>query len=285
MQPAFKLWTDEYLVKQWAKMTVPAEIWKNEDRDGPKEDLPMEEFVKRLQSKEYETDYYGVIGFDDDPKAKGDFYFPEPIRCKEILAQSLTLWMSAGGTTSVLHHDDGENFLMLLDGTKTVFLAHQDQAQNFYAHAAKHGGTSAVHQDSVDHVTFPNFKHVQWTKAELEAGDTLYIPHTYWHQVNSKGRNLAANVWFGHKEDFKWWNPSNRSEYEVSRFGRKDHMSFDELKGRGAEMLPCTPLPEGQSMAKMKFIDEGEYKHKLSKKRSKWLKSLKNKKQKGSDEL
>jgi hypothetical protein len=31
----------------------------------------MEEFVKRLKSKEYENKYYGVIGFDDDPKAKG----------------------------------------------------------------------------------------------------------------------------------------------------------------------------------------------------------------------
>ena len=34
--------------------------------------------------------------------------------------QSVTLWMSSGGTMSVLHNDDGENFLMLLDGTKSV---------------------------------------------------------------------------------------------------------------------------------------------------------------------
>ena len=38
----------------------------------------------------------------------------------QVWPQSVTLWMSSGGTMSVLHNDDGENFLMLLDGTKSV---------------------------------------------------------------------------------------------------------------------------------------------------------------------
>eukprot|EP00913_Durusdinium_trenchii_P011193 g10512.t1 len=48
---------------------------------------------------------------------------------------------------SVLHNDDGENFLMLLDGTKSVMLVHQDDAPNIYAHIAKVRGTSPVRQD------------------------------------------------------------------------------------------------------------------------------------------
>lgn len=211
---------------------------------------------------------------------------PEPVRCKEVLPQSLTLWCSSGGTTSVLHEDDGENFLMLLAGTKEVMLVHQDHAQNLYAHAAKHQGTSAVHQDTVDHVNFPNFKHIKWLKATLEAGDTLYIPHSYWHQVNSKGRNLAVNFWWGHKDDFKWWDPENRSEYDVRRFGAKKAMPFDLLKGRGPEMLPCTPLPEGETMEPLKFVEEGKYKGGLAKKRKKWIRHLQKKdkeKQKGQD--
>eukprot|EP00746_Dinoflagellata_sp_MGD_P144074 gnl/MRDRNA2_/MRDRNA2_76837_c0_seq2.p1 gnl/MRDRNA2_/MRDRNA2_76837_c0~~gnl/MRDRNA2_/MRDRNA2_76837_c0_seq2.p1 ORF type:complete len:201 (-),score=47.41 gnl/MRDRNA2_/MRDRNA2_76837_c0_seq2:8-610(-) len=182
---------------------------------------------------------------------------------------------SAGGTTSVLHEDDGENFLMLLDGTKEVMLVHQDHAQDLYAHAAKHHGTSAVHQDTVDLVNFPKFANIKWFKATLKAGDTLYIPHSWWHQVNSKGRNLAVNFWWGHKDDFKWWDPSNRTEYNVPMFGTKNvAMPFDKLKGRGPESLPCTPLPDGETMEPLKFVEEGKYKDSLSKKRKKWLKHL-----------
>ena len=107
----------------------------------------------------------------------------------QVWPQSVTLWMSSGGTMSVrtcsvnfgdwldasslcrgsdsyevLHNDDGENFLMLVDGYKSatlpalalvssrqcsvrnglririsaeVMLVHQDEAPNIYANIAK----------------------------------------------------------------------------------------------------------------------------------------------------
>ena len=79
------------------------------------------------------------------------------------------------------------------------------------------------YQDFVDLVAFPRFANITWLHGEIEAGDILFIPHTYWHQacwhqlpaevggrglffhfpymaadgleVNSKGRNLAVNIW------------------------------------------------------------------------------------------
>merc|ERR1711957_155370 len=97
--------------------------------------------------------------------------------------------MSGGGTESVLHTDDAENFLMLIDGTKEAMLVHQDEAPNLYAPVSRVGGTSAIRQDYVDMEHFPQFANVTWLYGKLEKGDTLYIPHSYWHQVNSKERN------------------------------------------------------------------------------------------------
>ena len=54
--------------------------------------------------------------------------------------------------------------------------------------------------------SFPRFGNISWLRGELGAGDILFIPHSYWHQVarealskvpqvNSEGRNLAINIW------------------------------------------------------------------------------------------
>merc|ERR1712216_876926 len=135
------------------------------------------------------------------------------------------------------------------------------------------GGTSAVFQDIVDHVLFPNFQKVHWLKAVLQAGDTLFIPHSYWHQVNSHGRNLAVNFWWGHTEDWRWWNPRNSSEWNVRGFGSPGAIPFDELKTRAPESLPCTPLPEGETMEHVKFVDEGAFKQYLTRQAKKEAKA------------
>merc|ERR1711920_138817 len=93
------------------------------------------DFLRKIYEDKYRDKLYAVIDFESDRGALNDFDMPEPVGCKEVVPQSLTLWMSSGGTSSVLHEDDAENFLMLLAGSKDVMLVHQDHAQNIYAHA------------------------------------------------------------------------------------------------------------------------------------------------------
>jgi len=213
---------------------------------------------------------YAIIDFDSDGPAKRDFQLSQPLNCKEIAPQALTLWLSSGGTSSVLHADDAENFLMLLDGTKHVMLVHQDEAQKAYAHISKVGSTSPVHQESVDLVAFPAFANISWLYGELNAGDTLYIPHTYWHQVKSFNRNAAANLWWGHKSaDWRWWDPSNSQEYDTTRFGQKSFPKFEGLKGKSPEKAKCTELPPQHNLNQIRFVDEGAWKQYIMRKRQK----------------
>merc|ERR1712085_153834 len=217
--------------------------------------------------EENEGKYYAIIDFDTDTKARKDFALPETIRCKEIMPQSLTLWMSSGGTTSVLHQDDAENFLWLLDGRKTVMLVHQDQATAMYAKIAEQPGSSPVHQDAVNHEAFPKFKDMPWTYGEINAGDMLYIPHSYWHQVNSFGRNAAVNLWWMHQDDWRWVNQENKKEWQPMLFGSKGAAKFDDLKSRSSPKAKCTPLAEGVDLSKIKFTDEQQFKTYSRKKR------------------
>jgi len=280
MQDAFSKWTDEYLFRLWGKRRViDVEIKKVEERGGPSVQWPFEKFLKEMHKEERKDELYAVIGFEDDPKALADVAFPDPARCKEVWPQSVTLWMSNGGTMSVLHNDDGENFLMLLDGTKSVMLVHQDEAPNIYAHISKVKGTSPVRQDFVDLVAFPRFANITWLHGELEAGDILFIPHTYWHQVNSKGRNLAVNIWcqlaateglhvmvWSHDADWQWWD---LSKYDATQFGAGQLPPFDQFKGKATKHAKCTPLPKQQTMAESKLVDEGRTKEIIRKRRAK----------------
>ena len=55
--------------------------------------------------------------------------------------------------------------------------------------------------DAVDLVKYPGFSEVPWWEAQMEAGDCLYIPIFWHHQVTStadpaRKRNMAVNTWF-----------------------------------------------------------------------------------------
>lgn len=266
-QRAFKKWTDEYLVGLWgSRRKVDAEIKKIEERGGKSIQMPFDEFAKEIYKVSRKDELYAVIGLEDDQKALVDIDFPEPARCKEIWPQSVTLWMSAGGTMSVLHNDDAENFLILLDGTKELMLVHQDEVPNHYASIAEVRGASPVRQDNVDLVNFPRFANVSWQYGEMHPGDMVFIPHTYWHQVNSVGRNLGINIWWQHREDFRWFD---LDKYSALKFGTPDLPPFDEFKSAARPKVRCTALPSDHHMGMTRLVDERDTKRLFHKYRSK----------------
>lgn len=271
-QRAFDKWTDDYLVDLWGQdKVIDIEMKKVEERGGPSVQWPFDKFVKEIYEADREDQLYAVIGLEDD-EALADLDLPEPARCKEVWPQSVTLWMSSGGTMSVLHNDDGENFLMLLDGYKSVMLVHQDEAPNMYAHVAKVRGTSPVRQDAVDLENFPRFANITWLHGDMGPGDTLFIPHTYWHQVNSRGRNLGVNIWWSHAEDWRWWD---LKRYDATRFGTKDLPSFDAFKSDAVKDAKCTPLEDDLHLGEIKLVDERRTKAIIKKKRAKHEKKRK----------
>lgn len=262
-QPAFKLWTDQYLSKTWGSRLVNVEIQKVEERGGPTTRMTFADFLSEIYTTERKDELYAIVDFENDKKAKRDFWMPTPLTCEEIVPQSYTLWISAGGTSSVLHQDDADNFLMLLDGKKRVMLIHQDQANAVYAHIAERAGTSPVRQDFVDLQAFPRFAKVPWISAELRPGDTLFIPHSYWHQVESEGRNVALNLWWGHKADWEWWTSH---DWRPDVLGTPGHPSFDDLRAKSSLMMPCSLLPNNTDLNKVKFMDEDQWKQYVGKK-------------------
>ena len=47
-----------------------------------------------------------------------------------------------------------------------------------------------------DHSTFPLLRHATLSSCVLEAGEMLYMPAGWFHEVSSVGQHCALNYWF-----------------------------------------------------------------------------------------
>ncbi|KAK3593837.1 hypothetical protein CHS0354_011438 [Potamilus streckersoni] len=88
------------------------------------------------------------------------------------------------------------------------------------------GAYSTVDVDSVDYLKYPDLADVEFYHVNVSAGDCLYIPYRWIHQVRSYGSNLAINIWWNHQHnaniDFKRCNAECNTE-----------LTLDQVKFKG----------------------------------------------------
>ena len=181
-QRSFQLWSDAYMSEHFGKTVVDVEFEKLEDRFGKMpEQWPLSRFIA-LKSDDAVQDRHYVV-HDLTPAMRKDWQLLKSLACHETAMQMLVMWFSSGGTSSVLHNDGQENFLTLLEGSKTVTLWHQSQAALLYVDEARKQGTSPVNVEAVDMVMFPRVAQAKYARVVLHAGDMLFIPKNYYHQV------------------------------------------------------------------------------------------------------
>ncbi|KAK7108102.1 hypothetical protein V1264_015897 [Littorina saxatilis] len=193
---AVRLWTDAYLMS----LDVPAdtvvglETKKKENRSQETTSMHFHEFLKIYN----QTEHYMV---DDVPKyLRPDVMVPCSLQCPELVEQGFAfamMWFSSGGTNSVVHTDAFDNLNCLLRGQKSFVM--MDPARDRDKIDISHNGAySAVDVDSVDLTKFPGLADAEFYHVNVTAGDCLYIPYRWIHQVRSFNSNVAVNFWWDH---------------------------------------------------------------------------------------
>jgi len=195
MQPAFELWTDEYLTENYGEELVEVEEGKKEDRDKGLWTWNLETFLKK-----YKGDMYSVSAV---PKAmRHEYLFPRSVNCRAFTKRmdQLNHWFSSGGTVSVLHKDNFENINCLLDGKKELlFFDKKLSVERLHWDHRQNHGHSKVDADRVDMLKYPGFEGLEYWRVNMVAGDCIYIPAEWYHQVRSGSpgnRNYGLNLWF-----------------------------------------------------------------------------------------
>jgi hypothetical protein len=130
-----------------------------------------------------------------------DVSIPGCLQCDvvEKIFDTNVMWMSSGGTKSVIHIDNAENLNCLVRGRKELILVDPSLYGDQVPLDKSEGTFSSIDVDKVDFDTYPTMSNVgQYYLANMTAGDCLYIPYKWIHQVRSYDRNIAVNVWWSH---------------------------------------------------------------------------------------
>ncbi|GFS18066.1 lysine-specific demethylase 8-like [Elysia marginata] len=197
-------WTDEYLKENYEAVPVNVEVSKLENRKKRSTSLTMQQFLKLYKKK----DLYLVHSLRNNME---EFVFvPPTLSCGgfQHVIQDAVLWLGSGKTQSVLHFDTLDNLLCLFDGRKDLVLIDSDYKDAVEAAGfVQEGSYSLVDVDRIDMVKFPRFSEIKWKSVKMKAGDCVYIPRGWYHQVTSSTkRHLAVNLWFSH---LFWFNATD----------------------------------------------------------------------------
>lgn len=144
-----------------------------------------------------------ILNFDEQEKVqlgplREDIQTPRLLETKKLA--SINLWMSSSHTRSSTHYDPHHNLLCIVAGRKQVVLWPPSASpllypMSLYGEASNH---SAVTLESPDLSIHPRATHLmEYSQTVvLNAGDALFIPEGWFHQVDSDDLTIAINFWW-----------------------------------------------------------------------------------------
>lgn len=197
---AVKLWSPEYLTSLLGSKDVKVGKAQNGihklDRNtgalkGGVQTMPFKSYIKKITSSEEEArtlylqktciqDLMPTLHEDIDIIVKtfkdSVFFYPD-------------IWIGTKYSFVPLHFDEPNNFLTQIYGEKRVLLFSPEQSkylyrQPFYSRIAHTSQIDIPIENNKSCLSqFPKLKNVRPVEVILKAGDLLYIPPYWWHQV------------------------------------------------------------------------------------------------------
>jgi hypothetical protein len=105
-------------------------------------------------------------------------------------------WLGPSGTVTPLHCDYDDNVFAQIWGSKRIFLAPPHHDEFLYPHEANailFG--SPFDPEAPDFDRFPLARQAALVECTVQAGELLYVPAGWYHQVRSLSFSLSANRW------------------------------------------------------------------------------------------
>ncbi|OMO77635.1 hypothetical protein CCACVL1_14932 [Corchorus capsularis] len=127
-----------------------------------------------------------------------DIQMPAVLEEKDL--SSINLWMNNAQARSSAHYDPHHNLLCIVTGRKQVVLWPPSASpmlypMPIYGEASNH---SSVALENPDFSVHPRAQYsMEYSqKVILDAGDALFIPEGWFHQVDSDDLTIAVNFWW-----------------------------------------------------------------------------------------
>ncbi|XP_005416188.3 tRNA wybutosine-synthesizing protein 5 isoform X1 [Geospiza fortis] len=192
--------------------------------------LPFDVFVQRaaeVKHKEYfltEDEKYYLRSVGEDvrkdiadirkqfPILAEDVHIPEYFEKEQFFSSVFRI--SSAGLQLWTHYDVMDNFLIQVTGRKRVVLYSPRDAPYLYLSGTK---SEVLDVDNPDMEKYPLFVKAKRYECVLEAGDVLFIPALWFHNVISEEFGVALNVF--------WKHLPPESYDKTDTYGNKDPMA------------------------------------------------------------
>ncbi|GFQ07460.1 tRNA wybutosine-synthesizing protein 5 [Phtheirospermum japonicum] len=123
-----------------------------------------------------------------------------PAFLEDKILAAINLWMNNAKSRSSTHYDPHHNLLCIISGCKEVVLWPPSACPYLYplplyGEASNH---SAIPLENTDFSLYPRAKSIDEhsQKVILHAGDAVFIPEGWFHQVDSEDLTIAVNFWW-----------------------------------------------------------------------------------------
>jgi hypothetical protein len=162
----------------------------------PFREMPMTEALDRLE-RGGDDGVYLIVPLDrylQDLLGDVDV----PVYCKGRPGLRPRLWMSSPDIGIPLHRDFSENLVGQVYGVKRFVLYPPEEFHRLYAFPRRAAMPTfcMVDAESPDTRRFPRSAEARRIVVTLRAGEMLFLPSRWWHQVRSIEPSLSVNFWW-----------------------------------------------------------------------------------------
>ena len=199
--PAIRLWTAEYLKSMAGNEIIEVMMDRENNRDFEltpdkhRREVPFGNYVDMVYSGKVTNDYYLVAKNRFFQRTAGRVLLNDICVFNEYLdpgslENQVYLWFGPAGTVTPLHHDVCNIFIAQVTGRKQVKMippyewAYLNNEIGFF---------SSVDCENPDIERYPEFRNAQVLNVNLEAGEVLFIPVGWWHQVRSLQASMTVS--------------------------------------------------------------------------------------------
>ena len=184
--------------------------------------VTLGEFVQALSRPDAATHY--VMAPTWDFPATFEHAYRLPAYCRGAAHLRAKVWLGKRGTVTPLHRDVPHNLHVHLCGRKRWLLIPPNESRRVYSRGILSGmpNFAEVDPERPDLARHPRFRDVPVFGATLGPGETLFIPHGWWHHARSLDDVVSMNFWYGGRivelvslasTAFKRWRGIRRNEW------------------------------------------------------------------------
>lgn len=199
-------WDAEYLTKKLGDKKIPISqatssgIYTLDPKHGkhvlPQRNMLFKDFIKKVQIQKDNKVYLQHTSlFTTFPELLPDIKYPYFIDSSRIFA--INMWVGGENSTTSLHQDYPNNFIIQIYGTKKFTLFSPNDRKYLYPFGwdTRTPQVSKLDINNVDLRQYPLFNKARPIEVELNPGEILFLPSCWWHQVQNKSFSIAINIW------------------------------------------------------------------------------------------